>query len=171
MYRVLWENNSWWRRSDVIRVISYWVGRRRVRMDLWSFSVSNKRICASAAASLTILVLICLLWVPQLYKSSTKSPKYPFKDEFELLSRKKYILGGCTNNKCCSELNPINCYLFFWSKCQPVNVKMFLIKWHCEHLWIFVCGDPVQGAGNRCVLEGLARVKWGEVPAAGGLPG
>lgn len=33
-----------------------------------------------------------------------------------------------------------------------------------------VCVDPVQGAGNCCVLERLASVKWGEVPTAGGLP-
>lgn len=30
-----------------------------------------------------------------------------------------------------------------------------------------VCVDLVQGAGNCCVLERLASVKWGEVPAAG----
>lgn len=34
-----------------------------------------------------------------------------------------------------------------------------------------VCVDLVQGAGNSCVLERLARVMWGEVPATGGLPG
>lgn len=36
---------------------------------------------------------------------------------------------------------------------------------------MFVLVDAVQGARNHCLPEGLASVMWGEVPAAGGLPG
>lgn len=41
----------------------------------------------------------------------------------------------------------------------------------CVCMCLFVCFDLVQGAGNCCVLERLASVKWFKVPAVGGLPG
>lgn len=48
--------------------------------------------------------------------------------------------------------------------------KQSLVKKGWSHpICVSVC--PVQGAADRCVLERLAGIKWGEVPAAGGLPG
>lgn len=35
---------------------------------------------------------------------------------------------------------------------------------------VITCGEPVQGVGDRCVLEGLEGIVWRKVLETGGLP-